>query len=413
MSGRRRGFFALQTARPGYNGGFMIVELLVAMAVFLFLGVMLVSVFRTGMGLWNTAEARKAVFRRVQTALAVIREDLSALAMRDGSREDNVEVDVRMAADLVTDANGTTEVQRVRFVRTIGREMRNDIMRDAGTYDFIDADGTPVPLAPYDQIDDAAELASGRTDADFNPMVPSAARRLGAPAGLMEVGYLMNNETLYRAVKAPVGFIRDTGQRESLFGKDLFTFSTLETTAQALVDHVLYFEILFWGPDTTAWNISDPRVAQESSLTWDSTRVEQSAQTGYNASIDEDIPSPFDDPAAQTGDAADDIYPAKVKVTIVLDSDRRTRVLTRVTNDGGGTVTCGMTRGFVRNAPDRQYAKIGAEWVQYADADGTAFTGVVRGRRHTKDAAPHAAGTEVYQGFTFTTVIDIAGVANK
>jgi len=388
--------FPLKREIRWYNRGFTLVELLISIGIFLFLGILLVSLFRSGMDLWHRGEAGKIVFYRARNVLSVIQDDFMALYRHPCPREDGEEVDVKLISDFVKDESNEYYSQRVRFVRTVSREMNLYPLNEAGTYAVSD----PVDnMTFYDQFNDRNELS---------------ARTLGAPGGLMEVGYVLKGNLLYRAVKAPVGYkVRYGGNVTlvSLFdGPRFFSLQSavLNTNARVLARNVLHYEVRFWGPDTNTWEISDPRQAGEALYEWDSTRVDPNAP--------EDYPFPFDDPSAAVGDPSDDIFPAKVQVMIVVDSDTRTRAMTRFVGEDAGKIVCTGTRGFVKDespaAAARRFIKVKNEWISYSAVDGDAFVVNQRGARRTVQVS-HAEGEEVYQGKLFSLIIDIPGVENE
>jgi len=383
-------FFALKRRKTGYNSGFTLVELLISISIFMFLGIMLVSVFKSAMELWHTGEAQKIIFTRARNILDVVREDLYSMYRHDYFRDNGEPVDIKFVSDFVEDPTKNYFSQRIRFVRNIPGEMQDTVMRDAGTYGIANPVDT---IKHYDQFDDSTDRDNGV---------------LAAPGGLMEVGYLLSGETLYRAQKAPVGLRtkQSSGSVEqvSLFNGDLFfklDNTILNANARIMGLNILHFEIRFWAPDSTSWDITEAgRLVNEAIHEWDSTRVESNAYTFA-----------FDDAAAVTGDPEDDIYPPKVKVILVVDANQRTRAMAKFMQISGSTIEVNTTQGFIKNDPARQFIKIGTEWIKYSAADGNSFTIEKRGVRHTSPITP-TAGQAVYQGRLFEMVIDVPGVKN-
>jgi len=387
--------------------GFTLIELLISITIFLFLGILLISLFRSGMDLWHSGEAGKTVFSRARNVLAVFRDDFTAMYRHPIPREDAEAVDIRLAADLVADESSEYKSQRIRFVRTISDEMKDYPLKDAGTYTITDPSGTVTPadesddMKLYDQFNDRNELSSGT---------------LAAAGGLMEVGYLLKAGRLYRAVKAPVGYKADhmgTVKKISLFnGSEFFSMqmSVLAANARVLANNVLHYEVRFWAPDTESWDVSDPREDKEATYRWDSTRVDSNS-----------YPFAFDEAGAPVGDPANDIFPAKVKVFLVVDSNRRTRTVSRFVRKEGGSpekIVCTSAQGFEKDesteaaAYERRFFKIGNEWISYSSIDGDSFVVNERGTRFTEERI-HYAGDEVYQGRLFTLIIDIPGAAHE
>ncbi len=395
------GFPGLPFAKQSALTGFTLVELMVSIAIFLFLGIMLISVFKSGMDLWNAGESRKIIYSRAQNILSVIKDDFVHMAVHDYSKENGEEVDIRLISDLVPDnaADPSYYAQRVRFVREEPFEMR-DSVRSAGGANLIPDAAAKDGM--YDHFNDSTEASAGT---------------LRAAGGLSEIGYICKNEYLYRAINAPVGYKGNiSGYLEplSLFNSDLFfnlSDTVLFSHAEPLGKNILHFEVRFWCPKTESWEISESgRLDNEASYEWDSTRVPDN-EYPFDEDLDDADPFTAGDQPAVPGDASDDIFPAKVKVILVVDSGMRTRAVTKYVNGNASVIDVTGTEGFTSSNTSNQYIRIGNEWVHYALVGDTSFSGVTRGVRHTvmKD---HSPGDVIYQGVTFSMVIDIPGVEN-
>ena len=235
--------------KQSFNGllGITLIEMMVAMTIFLVLGGSLVLFLRVGMRTWRTGEARREAFERAGAILDQVAGDL-VCTFSDPSHGTGGVVDVLYLSDY--DLNGR---QRLRFVRTLAGEMRHPITQGAGTL--------TGALAEYDYIDDAFE---------------SKELILRAPGGLQEVAYVMDrrkeSETLWRGVKSPIG------GRHTLFDdKNIYNWKPDEIhplpmrRARPFADGVLYLEFNFWGNGTTTWG-SAQSTDRRAYTSWDSTR---------------------------------------------------------------------------------------------------------------------------------------------
>ena len=133
--------------------GLTLIELLVAMSIFIVLGGGLVLFMRVGIDTWRVGETRRESYERAEAILSQLASDLSC-AYTDPSHGAGAEVDVIFLSDY--DANNR---QRLRFVRTLAGETRHPITQRAGSLTGARMD--------YDYIDDALEAewgCSGRRD---------------------------------------------------------------------------------------------------------------------------------------------------------------------------------------------------------------------------------------------------------
>ncbi|MFC1479424.1 type II secretion system protein J [Planctomycetota bacterium] len=370
--------FAFKREKTCYNKGFTLIELLISITIFLFLGILLVSLFQSGMDLWHSGEAGKTLYSRARNVLSVFRDDFIAMYRHPCPRDNGEEVDVRLVSDLVEDSSLEYFSQRIRFVRTVPDEMNDYPLNSAGTYTIADPSDN---MKLFDQFNDHTELG---------------AHTLAAAGGLMEVGYLLKSNKLYRAVKGPIGYkTQHMGSLEkiSLFNGTLFFSmqnSILAANAGDTIIQVDSADAFPAAPDTASWDISDPRQAGEAAYRWDSTCV--------NTNVPENHPFAFDD-SDTVGDPSNDIFPAKAKVLLVADSNRRTKAISRFVKEESG-------------AYERRFIKIGNEWISYSSVDGDSFVVDERGARNTVQTA-HSAGEEVLQGRLFTLIIDIPGAENE
>lgn len=339
-----------------------LIELLVALSVFLVLGSTLVLFLRTGIDTWRVGEIRRESFERGQAILDQLADDLRALHP-DPYHGDGGEVDVLLLSDY--DANGR---QRLRFVRSLAGETRHPITREAGS------------------------LTGGFAEYDFeNDSFESGAGLLRAAGGLQEVAYLFDpdptSELLWRGVRSPVG-----GDRSLLRDENLVPEGGVLRRSRPFADGVLYLEYNFWGPDTTTWLGGGEGGALPG---WDSTRGIASAEDG---SVD----------IGSRHEPRDDIFPARVQVVLVLRPARATRFGRLVSPIGSSDTEIRLDTA--RHYPELAYpyVRIDGEWIRYSSITGSTLGGCERGVRGTT-AAEHAAGTPAIYGTSFSRVVRVPG----
>ncbi|MEM7260704.1 MAG: type II secretion system protein [Planctomycetota bacterium] len=349
---------------PTGERGMTLIELLVAMAVFIVLGSTLVMFLRVGINTWRVGEIRREAFERSSAILDQIEADISA-TYSDPSNGYEGKVDVIFLSDY--DENGR---QRVRFVRSLGGEMRHQITQTAGAW--------TGGIGEYDFIEDKVEMEEGI---------------MKAPGGLQEIAYLMDpdseSEMLWRGMKSPIG-----GSTTIFSDDNLYRFEedgeTKPQRARPLASGVLYVEYNFWGQDTHSWSSDEDRGPQS---WWDSTR------------------GIMDDDSAADGSRhewRDDVFPSRVQIVLVLRPARATRLakLDRDIAAGDDEIRVDRADGYPDGA--FQYVRIGNEWIQYESRDDRVLSGCRRGARGTEPAA-HSKGTPVVYGSTFSRVVRIPG----
>jgi len=348
-----------------HRRGMTLIELLVALTVFLVLGSSLVLFLRTGIDTWRVGEMRRESFERGQAILDQLVDDLRALHP-DPYHGDGGEVDVLLLSDY--DANGR---QRLRFVRSLAGETRHPITRDAGAL--------TGGFADYDYENDAFESGAGL---------------LRAAGGLQEVAYIFDpsarSELLWRGVRSPIG-----GERSLLRDENLVPENGRVRGFRPFADGVLYLEYNFWGPLTTTWLGGEGGALPG----WDSTRGIL-PDAGGSTSV------------ASRHEPRDDIFPARVQVVLVLRPARAAQFGRLVSPIGASDTE--ITLDNARHYPELAfpYIRIDDEWIRYATVSGRSFLGCERGVRGT-EAVDHAAGTPAIYGTTFSRVIRVPGARDS
>ncbi|MBI4576619.1 MAG: hypothetical protein HY722_10190 [Planctomycetes bacterium] len=351
-------------------GGFSLIELLVAMTVFIILGGILAAVLGGSIRSWQAGEAVVELNERARLLLDSIQDDLSATRTSPAGT-----APVRFLGDY--DALGR---QRLRLVRTTTREAADPLLRQAGS-----ALGAN---AAYDGAGDLDEAAGFR-------LLPTG--------GLMEVAYLVDPQAgsmeVRRGVRAPVG-----GAGSLLDDATLADLAAMRDRAPVVAEGVLLLELNYWAPATDEWDApylvaEDLRApgdqARGPCADWDSTRG-LAAGFAYHAG------------PGSVADPSDDLYPTRVEVVVVLapggPGAPSTRLL-EAASDADPRLRVESTVGLPVEESER-YVKVDEEWIRYR---GVTEREVVveeggRGVRGTQ-AVGHAAGATVRAGRSFSLVV--------
>ncbi|MCA8962407.1 MAG: prepilin-type N-terminal cleavage/methylation domain-containing protein [Planctomycetes bacterium] len=358
---------------PSRRSGMTLIELLVAMTVFVLLGGALVMFLRVGIDTWRVGELRREAFERAQSILDQLESDLSA-TFPDPSHGAGGHVDVRF----ISDYDGNYR-QRLRFVRALEGEMRHPITQTAGAW--------TGGLGEYDYINDSIEMENGV---------------MRAPGGLQEVAYLMDpdptSEMLWRGIKSPIGGPTTLFDSINLYEFDDEGRPVRPARCRPLASGVLFISFQFWGQETREWATDSDTGSQ---LWWDSTRGFLDPDGNDKGAAAYYDPNSLDE-------WRDDVFPSRVQVILVLRPARTVR-LARLRGDlGPGDTEIAVDRAS--NYPDGafQFIRIDDEWISYESLHERGFEGCRRGVRSTL-AAQHAAGTPVIYGTTFSRVIRIPG----
>ncbi len=379
------------------RSGFTLVEILVAMSVLLLLGLLMVALMRASLDNWTQAERQRKVYSRARAVFDCLQEDFEAALTRDPPGSPAV-------ARMFCEPNAKTGRQVLMLVRSFGSGPERPYAFRAG--DGLDAvDFPPGDPAKPRPDDEDANPRSGRADEEhYNNLdddgdghVDEDLMPLGGSA---QVVYMHEGRQLRRALCAPC----------------LPKFDQVFPYAQTLSDDVLHFEVLFATPYTTTWEeLSGPggkrlpllpsrkdRLGQlyGPERLWDSTR---GVLQGFSFFVNK----------ASLADGDDDVFPDRVRVTLVVEPDPlrtlRTDTLDQI-DDGIAVVRVASLRGFPPPGTDRSYILVDDEWMHYKgiDEDRRAFIVDQRGARGTTRAS-HAEGSPVRCGTTFVRTFFLPG----
>ena len=395
------------------RAGYTLMELMVGTGLLVLLGAGLAAFLRQAIDIWHTAETRGQAYERGRVLLELIAEDLRSTVVysdADGTREW-----IRFIADA-----GVEGGQRLRFVRTIGGEMSDPLLRYGGQYLTVRGD------AFYDGWKDVSEARDGV---------------LAPPSGMMEVLYQLDprpeEHRLWRAVRAPIGeagtlFVDDNidppppptsrsttkksarkeppskrtrgrpGDQEP--PPELPNFY-LDRLGSSVGEDVLYLGFRFWTPHTTTWAdkpVSARGRGQESgpSHYWDSTR----------ALLDVSRVEPYWRRHSDSlSDFSDDVFPELVEVTLVI-ANRHGPLGLRLADDMGEKDQEFQVTDPIEPPPEGEklYLLVEREWVAVQSVNGRTLRVAPKGRgaRWTR-AARHIRGSRVEEGVTLRRVVPL------
>jgi hypothetical protein len=176
-------------------------------------------------------------------------------------------------------------------------------------------------------------------------------------------------------------------------------------TPAVLGTDCLHLGFRFWTQHTVNWDAPPPDQKKPAGAgpesIWDSTRG-----TGITA-VDEKTGQPRLFCLARGIESlaypADDVFPAIVEVTFVVEPDERRALKTELVepmSESDPHAVVATTAGFEDPATVSPYLLIGSEWVRCKSKDRTRFTIAARGVRGTPRAS-HEIGTVVRAGTTF------------
>lgn len=353
--------------------GFTLIEVLAATALFAVLGTMLFQIVRGAMDVWSSGERSRELHDRASGALDALAADLRALwPGLPGAAEQDSRLLCTWRQEKAQD--GTVySVPVLRFARVCHEARTSFALRHAG-----DVVGAEV----------AAERLTGQDP-----------RRLLPTGGLAESLYTLavlpgqRVPSLVRRFRTPIG-----GEGSLLEPELPEMRERMLQGATVLADQVLYFGIDFWAPGTTHWDQAPDAMGRSSRPMWDSTR----------GLIPSDDPGfPFGRGPESLLDGSDDMFPVRVRLTLVLDEAAGPAA--------GGTLAEPVgpetqrielaSTGFLREQAAPDAVLVDGEWMRVTGMDGRALR-VERGIRGTQ-AVGHQDGARVRAGTTFERVLEL------
>ena len=313
----------------------------------------------------------------------------------------------------------------------------------------VDETGEGIDEEWYNLVDDDND---GQVDEDLRPL-----------GDLMQVLYTVRGNTLYRGVQAPLAASRDPLDSDRNLTDDPERFSITATPISPLISGVVFFGVRFWTPHTTSWEEDlgkgDPDIEPQDpggpEEIWDSTRgltltertisILKAGDTGnvnlpaldarpssaekrevgsstlefyyYKAPTDVVSDYNYRPPVLESDgydtyfDPSDDVFPRRVRVTLVITNTRgrpRVAALKEDLNDSEeGMIVVDDSTIF--RSDDHKYVKIDQEWIQYTHFGAGGSIIIAPGGRGARGTVPaaHTAGTDVETGRTFVLTIDL------
>ncbi|MCK6479569.1 MAG: hypothetical protein L6R43_05280 [Planctomycetes bacterium] len=391
------------------------------MALFSVLGIALIALLRQSTAFLDRGQAGSEIQDLLENADRRISEDLANVYIQPSSAEGLPDVRFnswRIGFD--TDADGEADAygQQLSFVRSVQGEAADPTLRAAGS--------VPGAAAEIDGEDDQAESDRGehrpaggkqevswlvvpdgksdRNDATFEPGLMTVYRGErflvgGPPEKALVPGELPPEKGRPRKAGARYGVTSAREAKERMsplmtgvlhLSFEFFTRHTLPEAGRLVVDG----------------RLAEPRPPQRGggglSPTWDSTRGLLPAGIGPDQFFLAKGPSSLEN-------SVDDVFPAKVRVTLVVDrvgSDARVGELAQGIGPEDTTIRVDSTRFAPGGDPVGKFVKIGNEWIQWSDRDDTTFTVERRGARGTRKET-HASGALVRAGATLVRDVPV------
>ena len=365
------------------RAGMTLVELLAAMAIFLGLAGMILQVLGGGLDLWNAGEKSRGENERASALLDRLSAELRHLVATDGG---DGAPRVRLLCDgisLDSDGDGTRDfrAQRLLFVRHLTEERSHPPLQRAGTWGA----GEGPFLGAIDSPDARFLATEGLVE---EALVPQPDPRAGHEGRFV----------LWRALKSPIG------GEESLFALASKDDGGLQGAAlEPLAEHVLWFGIGLIDesveePSGTAGDGKGPLVL------WDSTRGVLQDGEGWTGFRHARGP-------ASLHDTDDDLFPSAIRLSVIMADPPDQGPMAEIASDlpatsGSARVELVNGRYLRKLGATARWLKIGHEWVQAAESDGTALTIVARGLWGTTPVV-HLAGSKVLVGQRYDRTIPL------
>jgi prepilin-type N-terminal cleavage/methylation domain-containing protein len=356
---------------PRRRRGFTLIELMVAIAILLALGLMVIAFLRNALDMTRTATARGDVYETAQTTLRLLERDLSQVL---GPPPHAAGLLSDLSFVVMTDPHGR---QMLAFTRAWGEERTSPAGYDAGR----------------------AHAAQG-WGADFTGRNVQAAMR--ASGGALEVVYVMEPlataTRLYRAAASPprVGGLIDSmiawcldfqGAADDLV--PLAALIELNLDGQSLweqfelvADNVLGLGIECWDD----W---------EGTTTWHSSREGPVTEWSISRRMDE-RPSSY-------------ALPRALALTLLLNARDPMRVesfLSSEASERENALFLDDARRFPDVVGGSAIVRVNSELIAYGSRFGRTLGGCARGVLGTR-ARSHAAGSIVTGGEAFRRVIQL------
>ncbi len=347
--------------------GLTLIEILVALGIFIMLGSSLVIFLRDGIATWRIGETRREGYERADAILNPICDDLRAIFSDADPGPGGGLVEVLVLCD-----RDAFQRPRLRLVRALDDETRNPVSRIAGS------------------------LTGGLADIDYrNDAMEARLGVLRAPGGLAEVAYQLGpesgSEVLWRGFKSPIGgdgtLFDEINLAPDVDGAPM--------RCRPVADGVLHLEFNFWGGDRRRWVDG---VLQRPVPLWDSTRgiLPVLKQYGF-----------YSNPQSRDNHL-DDIFPDTVEILLVLKPARSLplgRLISDI-DDVQTTIAVDTTAQYPIGT--ETHIRIGSEWIRVGKIAASSFEDCQRGVRGTT-ASAHLRNEKVVHGTDFRRTVRVPG----
>lgn len=384
---------------------FTLVELLIAVALLVILGGMLLGTLRYGTDLWRAGNTRSYCYDTATVVFDQLGKDIGA-SLNQFWNKDADAYDGRIGFLVDYDSPPAPAPrppeQRLRFVSKIPDNTVNPTIRRAGN-------GSDDDVPPNVAIDEDYYSLNPKY-----PPLPPAGNGTGKSIdlqpleGMCELAYMLgtgatDSKTLYRAVLAPIG-----DPTNSLFVNALADPSLVGTPLTE--DVMLYFELRLWSKYTTTWDSAVPCTAWANSFTPGYCGPLSTWNSQGDTADDPLDPSTY----------RDNIFPRAVMAVVVVqppESLRGPARLTLASPISQNQLTIPVSGALPPYSTAWPYIRIDNEWIRFTRFDATTQTFVLdpadplaeRGARNPMKSpaaqpANHSKGAEVSIGLTFSTV---------
>lgn len=386
--------------------GYTLLELLLAMAIFVFLGSMIVFLMRQAMNIFTSASTGSGLIDRVETVLPEIARDLEKLALPADTRPpyQPPESEEMSTGPGRSDRPKPPPVRvRLRSGHVVLRDVPEGPLKDVPC--FYAAWVVDITGSRLDPVLLSAGERAGPGLKPIDPNSPEGGDYLPT-GGRMEVCYVAiptdpaepSVLTLYRGWRTPVG-----GEKSLLDPANLDSVAEIQAACRPVETGVLHFGITWRRVNATNWaptsgpsaTGSDPYVGP----VWDSTRALDAKWPLYRG------PDGLVDPS-------DDIFPqwALIEMSLVRQRGTGTAAADAELAADLGQDDRNVLLGYAGNLPTgdgEHFLKVGSEWLAYRSSGVDLATGKVyvdRGVRGTTKAG-HEAGDQVFSGLEARKIV--------
>ncbi|MFH1998867.1 MAG: prepilin-type N-terminal cleavage/methylation domain-containing protein [Planctomycetota bacterium] len=370
--------------------GFTLIELITAITIFSVLGIMLLSMVKSGMSMWKKGESSRNTMEQGVQMLETLCDELR-LAFTENEPLAGAP-EARFVCDFYSwdrDGDGRKEAQtqRLKFTRISVEERENLNLRNAGDH----ADGYQYFTAWEEPKPADALPTGGLAESLFMAYAPLLAK------GETSDGLLH----LYRGYRTPVG-----GADSFFAPQSLSKPQQVEAALIPMLSGLLYLEFRFWNQDTRTFDaeLIAPDVREGAGFTWDSTR----------GLLPDDLgawPNNFRFGMGEESidDSTDDLFPSKVLVTVVVEDSLSGDIVTTTTDAIAASdllIPVDGVKRYKNPEGETRFAKIEEEWIEIRGSEGSELIATRRGVRNTIPS-DHKAGSRVHSGRRFSAVVEI------